>query len=82
MTMTLRSMSQTENLNVNVFVKVFKTSLFPNLITRFICLWFDDTYLSKILRRTISTTLGHVKVKVTEFLCLNFTSKFLVAHIF
>ena len=65
MTMTLRSTSQ--NLNVNVFVKVFKTSLFPNLITDFIHLSFDDTYVSKILRSTIPTTLGHVKVKVTEF---------------
>ena len=57
--------------NVKVFVKVFKTSLFPNLITDLIHLWYDDTYWSKILRSTIPTTLGHVKVKVTdlEFLC-------------
>ena len=69
MTMTLRSRSQ--NLNVKVFIKVFKTSLFPNLITDLIHLWYDDTYWSKILRNTISTTLGHVKVKVTdlEFKC-------------
>ena len=55
--------------NVKVFVKVFKTSLFPNLITDLIHLWYDDTYWSKILRST--TTLGHVKVKVTdlEFSC-------------
>ena len=69
MTVTLRSRSQ--NLNVKVFVKVFKTSLFPNLITDLIHLWCDDTYWSKILRNTIPTTLGHVKVKVTdlEFKC-------------
>ena len=79
--LTLRSRSQTYNLNVNVFmsastnvnvfVKVFKTSLFPNLITDLIHLWYDDTYWSKILRYTIPTTLGHVKVKVTdlEFKC-------------
>ena len=68
MTMTLRSRSQ--NLNV----KVFKTSLFPNLITDLIHLWYDDTYWSKILRNTIPTTLGHVKVKVTdlEFKCKSF----------
>ena len=54
-----------------VFVKVFKTSLFPNLVTDLIHLWFDDTYWSKILCSTIPTTLGHVKVKVTdlEFSC-------------
>ena len=70
-TVTLRLMSQTLNLNVKVFVKVFKTSLFPNLITDFIHLWCDDTYLSKILRSTIPTTQGHVKVKFTdlEFSC-------------
>ena len=57
--------------NVKVFVKVFKTSLFPNLITDLIHLWYDDTYWSKILRSVIPTTLGHVKVKVTdlEFSC-------------
>ena len=57
--------------NVKVFVKVFKTSLFPNLIIDLIHLWCDDTYWSKILRSTIPTTLGHVKVKVTdlEFSC-------------
>ena len=57
--------------NVKVFVKVFKTSLIPNLITDFIHLWYDDTYWSKILHSTISTSLGHVKVKVTdlEFSC-------------
>ena len=71
MTVTLRLRSQTLNLNVKVFVKVFKTSLFPNLITDLIHLWYDDTYWSKILRNTIPTTLGHVKVKITdlEFKC-------------
>ena len=52
-------------------VKVFKTSLFSNLITDFIHLWYDETYWSKILCSTIPTTPGHVKVKVTdsEFSC-------------
>ena len=52
-------------------LKVFKTSLFPTLITDLIHLWYDDTYWSKILRSTNPTTLGHVKVKVTdlEFSC-------------
>ena len=42
----LRSRSQTENLNVKVFVKGFKTLLFPNLITDLIHLWYDNAYLS------------------------------------
>ena len=60
-----------ESTNVKVFVKVFKTSLFPNLITDLIHLWYDYTHWSKILHSTIPTTLGHVKVKVTdlEFSC-------------
>ena len=63
--------SASESTNVKVFVKVFKTSLFHNLITDLIHLWYDDTYWSKILRSTIPTTLGYVKVKVTdlEFSC-------------
>ena len=48
-----------------VSIKVFNTSLFPNLITDLIHLWYDDTYWSKILRSTIPTTLGLVKGKVT-----------------
>ena len=52
MTMTLRSRSK--NLNVKVFVKVFKTSLNPNLITYLIHLLYDDTYWSKFLRSTNS----------------------------
>ena len=57
--------------NVKVFVKVFRTSLFPNLTTDLIHLWYGDTYWSKILRSTIPTTVGYVKVKVTdlEFSC-------------
>ena len=50
MTTTLRSMSQ--NLNVKVFVKVFKTTLNPNLVTDLIHLLYDDTYWSTFLRST------------------------------
>ena len=42
-----------EYTNVKVFVKVFKTSCFPNLISVLIHLWYDDTYWSKILCSTI-----------------------------
>ena len=52
--------------NVKVFVKVFKTSLFPSLTIDLIHIWYNDTYWSKILCSTIPTTLGHVKVKVTD----------------
>ena len=41
--------------NVKVFVKVFRSSLFPNLITNFIHLWYDYTYWSKLLCSTIPT---------------------------
>ena len=65
MKVTFRSRSQTKNLNVKVFIKDFKTSLFPNLITDLIHLWFDDTYWSKILPSSVLNPLVHVKVKVT-----------------
>ena len=52
--------------NVKIFIKVFKTSLFPNLITDLIHLWYDDTYWSKDLCSIIPTPLGHVMVKVTD----------------
>ena len=33
--------------NVKVFIKIFKTSLFPNLATDLIHLWYDDTHWSQ-----------------------------------
>ena len=68
---TLALASALASTNVKVFVKVSKTSLFLNLITDLIHLWYDDTYWSKILCSTIPITLGHVKVKVKdlEFKC-------------
>ena len=65
--LALASASVSVSTNVKVFVKVFKTSLFPNLVTDLIHLWYDDTYWSKILCSTIPTTLGHVKVTDLEF---------------
>ena len=47
MTLTLRSRSQTKNLNVEVFVKVFKTSLFPNLIIDFLSKFLGPHLTSK-----------------------------------
>ena len=47
-------------------LKVFKTTLFPDMITDLIHLWYEDIYWSKILRITIPTIQGHVKVKVTD----------------
>ena len=44
--------SASASTNVKVFVKVFKTSLFPNPITDLIHLWYNDTYWSKFLRST------------------------------
>ena len=53
--------------NVEVFIKVFKTSLFPNLITDLIHLWYDDTYWSKILHSTIPNPLSYVKVMLKVY---------------
>ena len=45
MTVTLGSRSKIKNFrNVKVFVKVFKTSLFPNLNTELIHFWFDENF--------------------------------------
>ena len=51
----LASASASVSTNAKVFVQVFKTSLFPNLTTDKIHLWYDDTYWPKILRSTIRT---------------------------
>ena len=64
--------------NVKVFIEVFKTLLFPSLITDLFHLWYDETYGSKILRSTIPTLLGHVKVKVTD---LEFSCDSILDHI-
>ena len=51
------------------YVKVLKTSLFPDPTTDFIyvwSVWYDDRYLTKILCSTISTSLHPLKVKVTD----------------
>ena len=40
---------------VNFYVKVYKSSLFPNPITDLVYIWCDDTNWSKILRSTIPT---------------------------
>ena len=42
--------------NVKVFVKDFKTSLFPNLTTDLLHLWYGYTYWSKTLRSATPTT--------------------------
>ena len=53
------------NLNVKVFVKVFKTSLNPNLITDLIHLLYDDTYWSKFLCGTKCAISGELSCLVT-----------------
>ena len=66
-------------------LKVFRTPIFLNPVMDFIHVWYDDRYLSKILRGTISTLVHDLKVKVMdwEVLCerilmlkLNFESFF------
>ena len=58
--------------NVKSFtLKVFRTSLFPNLMMDLVHVWYDDGYWSKILQTTIPTPIHDLKVKVTdlELLC-------------
>ena len=50
---------EVEVTDLELNVKVFKTSLFSKLITDLIHLWYGYTYWSKILRITSPTTLGH-----------------------
>ena len=71
MTVTLGSRPHTKNFkNVKVFVYVFKTLLFPNLIVKLIRLWFDEYFAhwNPPIPHPPSPhpTLGHVKVKVTD----------------
>ena len=66
------------------FVKVFRTSLFPNPLMDLVYIWYDDRYWSKILFSTIPTPMHDLKVKVTdlELLCWHFTLKYLGPHYF
>ena len=53
------------------YVKIFRTSLFPNPLMDLVYIWYDDRYWSKILFSTIPTSMHDLKVKVTDlvFLC-------------
>ena len=74
--MTLRSRSRTFMLKF--YVKLFRTSLFPNPMVYLFHVWFDDRCLSKILCSTIPNPVHGFKVKVTDLeflywsLCLSF----------
>ena len=48
---------------LNYYIKIFKTSLFPNHSIDLVHIWYDDKYWSKVLRSTILVSLGHPKVK-------------------
>ena len=48
------------------YVKVFRTSLFPNLVMDLVHMWYDDRYWSKLLCSTITIPLHSLKVKVTD----------------
>ena len=66
------------------YVKVFRTSLFPDPMMDLVHVWYDDRYWSKILFSTIPTPIHDLKVKVTdlELSCKSFTLKFLGPHYF
>ena len=48
------------------YVKVFRTSLFPNPMMDLVHVWYDDRYWFKILHSTIPTSIHDLKVKVTD----------------
>ena len=53
--------------NVKVFIHVFKTLLFPNLIAELIHLWFDEYFAHCNPPNPIPNSFpGHVKIKVTN----------------
>ena len=51
---------------LTLYVKVFRTSLFPNPLMDLVHVWCDDRYWSKILHIAIPTPIHHFKVKVTD----------------
>ena len=48
------------------YVKVFRTSLFPNPMMDLVHVWYDDRYWSKLLFITVPTPIHDLKVKVTD----------------
>ena len=70
----LKVKSQARTFMITFYVKVFRTSLFPNPIMDLVHVWCDDRYWSKILHSTIPTPIHNFKVKVTdlELLCKSF----------
>ena len=63
---------------LKVYVKVFRTSLFPNPLMDLVHVWSDDRYWSKILHSAIPTPIHDFKVKVTDLdlLSSSFALKF------
>ena len=59
------------------YVKLFRTSLFPNPMMDLVNVWYDDGYCSKILQSTVPTPIHDLKVKDRdlELLCSNFMLK-------
>ena len=55
-----------ELLCLKFYIKVFRTSLFPNPMMDLVHVWYDDRYWSKILCGTIHTPIHDLKVKVTD----------------
>ena len=52
--------------NVKVYVKVFRTSIFPNPMLDLVHVWYVDGYWSKILHSNIPTPIHDLKIKVTD----------------
>ena len=58
---TLRSSHRLRTFMSKFYVKVFRTSLFPNPMMDLVHVWYDDRYWSKI-----HTPIHDLKVKVTD----------------
>ena len=66
---------------LKVYVKVFRTSVFPNPLMDFVHVCYDDRYWSKLLCSTIPTPQHDLKVKVTDFM-LKFCVKVFTMSLF
>ena len=64
-----------EILQIKYYVKVFKSSYFPNCKMDLVHIWYDDRYRSKVSFSNTPADAHDLKVKITDF--WNFTNKVL-----
>ena len=64
--MTLRSSQGLRMFMLKLYVKDFRTSLFPNPLVLLFHVWVDDRCWFKVLCSTIPNKIHDFKVKVTD----------------